>query len=55
MSGWHGGKGSAQRKMDKQKYNDNWDIIFGNKKPEDVKNERDKENEIQTTRDEHGI
>lgn len=34
MAQWHGGKGSAQRKVDKQKFSDNWDAIFG-KKEED--------------------
>lgn len=30
---WHGGKGSAPRKgNDHDKYADNWDIIWGNKK-----------------------
>lgn len=28
----HGGKGSKQRPTDTQKYQDNWDRIFGNKK-----------------------
>ena len=28
---WAGGKGSAQRKVDKQKFSDNWDAIFGKK------------------------
>lgn len=32
---WAGGKGSAQRKVDKQKFSDNWDAIFGKKKEED--------------------
>lgn len=31
MAQWHGGKGSAQRKVDKQKFSDNWDAIFGKK------------------------
>ena len=29
---WHGGKGSDPRKVDTQKFNDNWDAIFGKKK-----------------------
>jgi len=30
MSGvWHGGKGSSFRKVDKSKYNNNWDAVFG--------------------------
>lgn len=28
---WAGGKGSTQRKVDKKKYSDNWDVIFGPK------------------------
>ena len=31
MTNWHGGKGSNTRPTDKQKYNDNWDRIFGKK------------------------
>ena len=32
MSGqWEGGKGSRQRSVDAQKYNDNYDAIFGKK------------------------
>jgi len=29
---WHGGKGSKPRPTDQNKYNDNWDAIFGKKK-----------------------
>lgn len=32
MSNWHGGKGSSPRPTDKEKYNENWDRIFGSKK-----------------------
>lgn len=28
---WHGGKGSRYRKIDKDKYNENWERIFGNR------------------------
>jgi len=28
---WAGGKGSTQRKVDKKKYSDNWDAIWGKK------------------------
>ena len=31
MSKWHGGKGSVQRPTDNEKYNTNWEAIFGNK------------------------
>jgi hypothetical protein len=29
---WSGGKGSTQRKVDKQKFSDNWDLIFSKNK-----------------------
>lgn len=53
-SEWHGGKGSSQRKMDKQKYSDNWDRIFGNKESKEVQNNENgerKQDEIQTIRE----
>ena len=28
---WHGGKGSRYRKIDQDKYDDNWELIFGKK------------------------
>lgn len=31
MVQWHGGKGSTSRKVDKKKFNENWDKIFGKK------------------------
>lgn len=37
MTQWHGGKGSAQRKVDKEKFSDNWDKIFGKKDDTDLK------------------
>ena len=37
MSQWHGGKGSKQRPVDKKKFDDNWDRIFGKKKDEEKK------------------
>jgi hypothetical protein len=37
MAQWHGGKGSSQRKVDKKKYNDNWDRIFKKKADTDLK------------------
>ena len=37
MAQWHGGKGSSQRKVDKKKYNDNWDRIFKQKADTDLK------------------
>lgn len=37
MSEWHGGKGSKPRPVDKKKFDENWDRIFGNKKKEEKK------------------
>ena len=37
MAQWHGGKGSSQRKVDKQKFSDNWDKIFGKKNDTNLK------------------
>jgi len=37
----HGGKGSATRPTDKKKYEDNYDAIFGKKKKEKGKGEKD--------------
>ena len=34
----HAGKGTALRPMDKKKYNENWDKIFGEKKDDHSKN-----------------
>ncbi len=34
MSAWHGGKGSTPRKVDKKKFDENWDKIFGKKNQE---------------------
>lgn len=31
MTQWHGGKGSRPRNVDKKKFDDNWDCIFGKK------------------------
>ena len=28
---WHGGKGSARKESDQDKYNDGWERIFGKK------------------------
>jgi predicted ATP-binding protein involved in virulence len=28
---WHGGKGSRYRKIDQDKYNENWERVFGKK------------------------
>lgn len=32
MSKWHGGKGSSPRPIDKNKFDSNWDAIFGTPK-----------------------
>ena len=37
----HGGKGSATRPTDRKKYEDNYASIFGKKKKEKVKGEKD--------------
>ena len=34
MSKWHGGKGSLVKPYDKDKFNENFDKIFGSKKKE---------------------
>lgn len=34
MTQWHGGKGSKRRNSDEELYADNWERIFGKKKPE---------------------
>ena len=31
MTKWHGGKGGTYRKVDKEKYESNWEKIFGKK------------------------
>ena len=36
MTQWHGGKGSRPRNVDKKKFNDNWDRIFGKKEEKKV-------------------
>jgi hypothetical protein len=33
-SNWHGGKGSKRRNSNESAYADNWEKIFGKKKPE---------------------
>lgn len=45
MTKWHGGKGSLARKVDNQKFKDNWDAIFKNKKDVDSDKETTKEKE----------
>ena len=42
MSQWHG-KGSTPRKVDKKKFDENWDRIFG-KKDQDKPVDNNKEN-----------
>jgi hypothetical protein len=36
---WHGGKGSSQRRTDKQKFSDNWDAIFSKPKKDEPQEE----------------
>lgn len=33
MTKWHGGKGDTARRVDKAKYDSNWDAIFSKKSP----------------------
>jgi len=33
MTQWHGGKGSKRRNSNEELYSDNWEKIFGKKKP----------------------
>ena len=42
MSQWHGGKGSSPRpfSVDKKKFDDNWDKIFGKKEKKDLPNDK---------------
>ncbi len=42
MTKWHGGKGSKPRPSDKDKYNQNFDRIFGDKKKKDNKSKDSK-------------
>ena len=34
MKQWHGGKGSKRRNSNEELYSDNWEKIFGKKKPD---------------------
>jgi len=43
MSQWHGGKGSKPRPVDKKKFDDNWDRIFGKKH---VKNDESEKKDL---------
>ena len=42
---WHGGKGSAVRPVDKQKYDDNFERIFGKKKVSEEEKKEDEKKE----------
>jgi hypothetical protein len=45
---WHGGKGSAVRPVDKKKYDDNFERIFGKKdKSKETKVEENKNKQTQ--------
>lgn len=48
MSQWHGGKGSKPRpfSVDKKKFDDNWDRIFGKKDQEKEKKDLTNEKKI---------
>ena len=41
-SQWHGGKGSQQRPQDKEKFNENYDRIFGKKPTKNDDNKKTK-------------
>jgi hypothetical protein len=52
MSGWHGGKGSTPRAVNRQKFADNWDAIFAKKKPVDETTETtDNQSSLGETKD----
>lgn len=40
MTKWHGGKGSSQRKVDLNKFEESWERIFGDK--DDIQRVSDK-------------
>jgi len=42
MNEWHGGKGSRDRTKDRDKFNENFDNIFKQKKPDKEKNNNTK-------------
>lgn len=44
MSQWHGGKGSKRRPENQKAFSDNWDNIFGKKKKEGSKDEKENSN-----------
>ena len=50
MTSWHGGKGSKYRKVDQQKFNDNWDKIFG-KKEDNTDTSKNEYQDILSTED----
>lgn len=47
---WHGGKGSKYRKVDAQKFADNWDAIFGKNK--DINSTSDNEDVLDGDKEE---
>jgi hypothetical protein len=47
---WHGGKGSKYRKVDTQKFADNWDAIFGKNK--DINSTSDNEDVLDGDKEE---
>lgn len=52
---WHGGKGSRYRAVDQQKYNENWERIFGKKKKpsEEEKSEENEHKASPETEEDH--
>ena len=47
MSKWHGGKGSKRRNSNEELYADNWEKIFGKRKPKVKPNKYKYNNEEQ--------
>ena len=47
MTKWHGGKGSAQRPTDREKYNANYDMIFGQKQQQQPNTPTEEEKQTQ--------
>ncbi len=40
MANWHGGKGSKRRPEDKNKFDENYEKIFGKKRPNSIKDKQ---------------
>lgn len=53
MTKWHGGKGSTQRPTDREKYNANYDMIFGQKQQQqpNIPTEEEKQTQKEQAQD----